>query len=129
VRIRNISDGPVDLVGTYSFELTGADSQPVAYWSPVNIQDGSPLKLDDGKVPTGTIHLKPHEIKTINIDVSKLLWNRNLSSVWPNQSLFEVVPKGNYDLIFDVETHRRTNSANNPMVIHIASNKVRIVVR
>ena len=129
VKIKNISDGPVDLVGIYSFQLTSADAQPMAYWGPVNILDGSPLKLDDGKVPKGTIHLEPHEIKAINFDVSKLLWNRNISSVWPNQSLFEVMPVGTYDLIFEVETDRRTNSDNNPIVTHIASNKVRIVVR
>jgi hypothetical protein len=129
VKLKNISDEPVDLAGICSFQLTRADAQPMAYWSPVNILDGSPLKLDEGKVPEGTIHLEPHEIKAINLDVSRLLWDRNISSVWPNQSLFEVMPKGIYDLIFDVEIARRTNSDNNPIITHIASNKVRIVVR
>ena len=73
--------------------------------------------------------LKPHETKTINLDVAKLFWNRNISSVWPNRRLFEVVPKGNYDLSFDVETDRRNNSDNIPIVTHIASNKIGIVVR
>ena len=129
VKIKNISNGPVDLVGGYSFQLTRVDDPPMAYWSPVNILDGTPLKLDAGKVPEGAIHLEPHETKAINLDVTKLFWNRNISSVWPNQRLFEVVPKGNYDLIFDVETHRRKNSDNIPIVTHIASNKVRIAVR
>jgi hypothetical protein len=101
----------------------------MTYWSPVNILNRTALKLDAGKVPEGAIHLELHEIKPIDLDVAKLLWNRNISSVWPNHGLFEVVPKGNYDLIFDIETDRRTNSDNNPIVAHIVSNKVRIVVR
>ena len=129
VKIKNISKGPVDLVGIYSFQLTRADDPPMTYWSPVNILNRTALKLDAGKVPEGAIHLELHEIKPIDLDVAKLLWNRNISSVWPNHGLFEVVPKGNYDLIFDIETDRRTNSDNNPIVAHIVSNKVRIVVR
>ena len=129
VKIKNISNGPVDLVGIYSFQLTRADGPPMAYWSPVNILDGTPLKLEAGKVPEGAIHLEPHETKTIDLDVSTLFWNRNISSVWPTQRPIEVVPKGNYDLIFDVETDRRKNSDNIPIVTHIASNKVRISVR
>ena len=37
--------------------------------------------------------------------------------------------KGTYDLIFDVETDTRENSDDDPIVTHIASNKVRIAVR
>src|SRR6266480_1991503 len=128
LKIKNISNGPVDIVGGYSFELTRADDPPMKYWSPVNILDGTPLKLEAGKVPQGAVHLEPHETKAINFDVTKLFWNRNFSSVWPNQRLFEVVPKGNFDLIFEVETDRRKNSDNIPIVAHIASNKVRIAV-
>ena len=129
VKIKSISNGPVDLVGIYSFQLTTVDYPPMTYWSPVNILDGTALKLEDGKVPEGAIHLEPHETKAINLNVDKLFWNRNMSSVWPNQRLFEVVPKGNYDLILEVETDRRKNSDNIPIVAHIASNKVRIAVR
>ena len=126
VKIKNISNGPIDIVGGYSLELTRADDQPIKYWSPVNILDGTPLKLDAGKVPQGAVHLESHETKVINLDVTKLFWDRNSSSVWPKRRLFEVVPKGNYDLVFDVETDRRKNS---DKVTHIASNKIGIVVR
>ena len=129
VKIKNISNGPVDVVGGYSFELTRVDGPPMMYWSPVNILDGTPLKLEAGKVPQGAVHRESHETKAINLDVTKLFWDRNISSVWPNRRLFEVVPKGNYDLIFDVETDRRKNSENIPIVTHIASNKIGIVVR
>ena len=129
VKIKNVSARPVDLVGAYTFQLTGADEPSTAYWSPVNILDGTPLKLDAGKVPKGVIHLQPHETKAISLDVTKLFWNRTLSSVWPNERLFEIVPKGNYDLIFDVETDEGKNPDNIPIVTHIASNKVRIAVR
>jgi len=129
VKIKNISNGSVDIVGGYSLELTRADDSPMKYWSPVNILDGTPLKLDAGKVPQGAVHLESHETKAINLDVTKLFWDRSISSVWPNRRLFEVVPKGNYDLIFDVETDRRQNLDNIPIITHIASSKIGIVVR
>ena len=129
VKIKNISNGPIDIVGGYSLELTRADDPPMKYWSPVNIQGGTPLKLEAGKVPRGAVHLESHETKAINLDVTKLFWDRDISSVWPNRRLFEVVPKGNYDLIFDVETDSRKNSDNIPTVTHLASNKIGIVVR
>jgi hypothetical protein len=129
VKIKNVSDGPIDLVGICTFQLTRADEPSMAYWSPVNILDGTPLKLDAGKVPKGVIHLEPRETKAINLDVSKLFWNRTLSSVWPNQSLFEVMSKGNYHLIFDVEKDTRKSSDSIPTITHITSNKVKIVVR
>src|SRR4030095_316856 len=44
VKIKNTSKGPVDLVGGYSFHLTRADDPSIAYWSPVNVLDGSPGK-------------------------------------------------------------------------------------
>jgi len=129
VKVKNISNGPVDLIGGYSLQLTTVDDPPMTYWSPVNILDGTALELQAGKVPEGAIHLEPHETRAINLNVTKLFWNRNISSIWPNYRLFEVVAKGNYDLIFDVETDRRKNSDNIPIVTHISSNKVRVAVR
>jgi hypothetical protein len=130
VQVKNISDKAVSVLGTYSFELTTVsdDVPPMAYWSPVNILSGTPLKLRAGKVPEGAIHLEPGETKAMKFELTKLLWNKSISSVWPDQRLFEVVPKGNYDLIFGVETDRGKNSENIPIVTHIASNKVRIEV-
>lgn len=141
VKIRNISDKAVDLVGWYSFELTkDSDSPPTGYWSPVNILNGTPLKLETesewlekgivvGKVPQGAIHLEPHETKEMKFDVTKLSWDKSISSIWPNHGLFVAVPKGDYDLIFDIQTDSRKNSQNVPIFTHIASNKVGVSVR
>ena len=129
VRIKNIAYAPVDIVGHYSFTLTRVDGPPISYWSPVNIPDGTPVELEAGKVPKSAVHLELRETKAIKLDVTKLLWDLNVSSVWPNKMLFEIVPKGNYDLIFDVETDRRKNSDDIPIVTHIVSNKVGIIVR
>src|SRR5262245_52660740 len=128
VRIKNTADRPVDIVGHYNFTLTRVDGPPVAYWSPVSIPDGAPAELKAGKVPENAVHLELHETKTIELDMTKLFWDRNFSSVWPRKTLFEVVPKGNYDLTFGVETAGRKNSDNSPMVVHTVSNKVRITV-
>lgn len=135
VQLKNVSGEDANLLGIYSFELRGVP--PAPYWSPVNILSGTPLELETesegltkggGRAPKGAIHLEAGETKAMRFDLSKLLWNKSFSSIWPYQKLFEVVPKGNYDLIFDVETDRRKNPDNIPYVTHKASNSVRIVV-
>jgi len=131
VQLKNISDTDLDLVGIYSFQLKGI---PGPYWSPVNILSGKPLELEyegngtGGRVPEGLIHLQAGETKAMRFDLSNLLWNQSVSSRWPFQKLFEVVPKGIYHLIFDIQTDRRVSSDNIPDVTHLASNGVRIVV-
>lgn len=134
VRLENISDKDISFLGIYSFELKGA---PGLYWSPVNILSGKPLELENeseglkrggGRVPKGAIHLDRHETKTMKFDLSTLLWNKSFSSVWPNQKLFEVAPRGNYDLIFSIETGWQAKSDNTDDVTHIPSNSVRIVI-
>ena len=132
VQLENISNSDVDLLGIYTFELRG--DPPTPYWSPVDVLSGKPLQLvyedsgGGGRVPKGAIHLAAGDTKSMRFDLSNLLWNQTLSSRWPHQSLFEVVPKGNYDLIFNVETDHRVNSDNSPDVTHIPSRSVRIAV-
>ena len=133
VHLKNISAKDVNLLGIYTFELAGVT--PIPYWSPVNILNGKPLELEPdvhgiggGRVPKRVIHLRAGETKAMTFDLSNLLWNTTLSSRWPYQKLFEVVSKGNCDLIFKVETDHRVNADNIPDVTQIASNSVRIVV-
>ena len=133
VHVKNISAKDVNLVGIYTFELVGVP--PIPYWSPVNILTGKPLELEaevdgvgGGRVPKRVIHLGAGETKVMRFDLSNLLWNTTVSSRWPYQKLFEVVSKGNCDLIFKIETDHRVNADNIPDVTHIASNSVRIVV-
>lgn len=132
VQLKNISDRDLDLLGIYSFELRG--DPPTPYWSPVDVLSGKPLQLvyedsgGGGRVPKAVIHLGAGDAKSMKFDLSNLLWNNSLSSRWPHQSLFEVVPKGDYDLIFNVETDHRVNSDNSHGVTHIPSKSVRIAV-
>lgn len=133
VQLKNITDRDVKLLGIYTFELRGVP--PIPYWSPADILSGKPLELEydgdgigGGRVPRGAIHLEPGETKALRFDLSNLLWNISGSSRWPHQRLFEVVPKGDYDLLFSVETDQRLNADNIPDVTHIPSNSVRIVV-
>jgi hypothetical protein len=132
VQLENISNSDIDLLGIYTFELRG--DPPTPYWSPVDIRSGKPLQLvyedsgGGGRVPKSVIHLGAGNTKSMRFDLSNLLWNQAHSSRWPHQSLFEVVPKGNYDLIFNVETDHRVNAENIPDVTHIPSKSVRIAV-
>jgi hypothetical protein len=129
VRLKNISDRDLDLLGIYSFELRGNPTTP--YWSPVDVLSGKPLQLvyedssGGGRVPKAVIHLGAGDARSMNFDLSNLLWNSSFSSRWPHQGLFEVVPKGGYDLIFNVETDHRVNSDD---VTHIPSQSVRIAI-
>lgn len=147
VKVTNISDHAVNLLGIYSFELTTVGDAyamrrgvtATAYWSPVNISSGTPLELKTesewlkkgivvGKVPRGAIHLEPKETKAIKFELSQLHWNKSISSTWPYEPLFEVVPKGSYDLSFDIETDTRKGADDIPRVSHVASNSVRITI-
>ena len=136
VQIENISEKKVDILGTYGFEVANINDEdvimerfsPFQYWSPVNIVNATPLDLIDSKVPEGSIHLEPREIKLLTFNLNKLHWNKSASSVWPYKNLFEVVPKGDYDLTFSIETDLRRNSDNIPIVTHVVSNKVRVVI-
>ena len=133
VQLKNLSDKDIDLLGIYTFELRGVPA--TSYRSPVDILSGKPLELvyerdgsGGGRVPKGVIHLGAGDTKAMRFDLDNLLWSKTLSSRWPHQRLFEVVPKGNYDLIFNVEIDHRVNGDNIPDVTHVPSNSVRIVV-
>ena len=140
VSIKNISDKPVNLVGIYALQLTRSNESRdgksgTAYWAPVDIRTGSALSLvrdapkSGGKVPKASIHLEPAESREIRLHVDKLFWNLSFSSVWPNQSLFEAVPSGAYDLIFDIETDGRNDAQGYPLVTHVKSNRVKAIIR
>jgi hypothetical protein len=124
VTIENTSGRDIDFTPVCSFELRSLKKEALTrripavgdgYWSPVNITTGTPVDLNIidseklkqgvvvGRVPRESLHLAKNEVKTFNVDLTKTFWNDRIRSVWPNQSLSEVVPKGSYSLVFQLQ--------------------------
>lgn len=140
ITIENISGREIDLKPIGSLELLSMSREAQArrypirgdsYWSPIDISTGTPLKLEIidpelqkkgvvvGRVPRVSLKFEKDEIKTFNVDLTKTLWNDSILSTWPNESLFEVVPKGSYSL------HFRLNNGDS----RVRSNEVKVLVQ
>ena len=127
VTVENVSGGELDLKAIYTFELLIVSTQAMArdfstlgdsYWSPLDISSGESLKLPvNGRVPKVPLFLKRDEVKSFRFDLAKLVWNATTRSIWPHEVLFDIVPKGNYWLVFKVSGIRETTS-----------NKIEVVV-
>ena len=138
VTIENISGREIDLKSICSFELLSMGKEAIgrnhsvfgdSYWSPVNVSTGEPLQLNIidpkllkkgvvvGRVPEAVLHFAKDEIKTYNLNLTRLLWNASMGNDWPRWNLFDVVPKGRYSLFFEIESGS-----------HVKSNEVKVSV-
>ena len=120
ITIENVSGSELDLDTVYSFELLKIADESVArkfamrgdsYWSPFDIVSGNPLglKIIDpdmqkkgvvvGRVPEDKLRLGIGEVRTYKVELTKLYWNASILSGWPADVLFDVVPKGHYELV------------------------------
>jgi hypothetical protein len=96
---------------------------------PLQLAYDSPKKTSGGRVPRAAIRLGPGDTKVMKFDLTKLRWNTSISSVWPAQKLFEIAPKGTYDLLFAIETNDGANPEGVSVVSHLVSNKARIEIK
>jgi hypothetical protein len=95
VTIENVSEGKVDLKTIPAFTLN-----EMQYWCPVNIEG------EDHSLPANarsTISLEKGAQINSRVDISKLGWDRGISSIWPSQNLYSIVPTGKYKLRLDIE--------------------------
>lgn len=89
-----------------------------SYWSPLDSSTGRSLELPaNGRVPSATLDLKPGESKSFEFELTNLLWNATMSSIWPHANLFNVMPEGKYRLVFKLTSKGETTS-----------NKIEVVV-
>ena len=77
---------------------------------------GNPVKLEIvdpdmlkkgivvGRVPKEKLRLGTGEVRTYKVELTKLYWNDSILSDWPENDLFDVVPKGRYWLEFTVSS-------------------------
>jgi hypothetical protein len=86
------------------------------YWAPVDLLRDGPLGLDKQPMDRkgDVVAIKPLPIKLVfsskgqsidfSIDARHVLWDREVSSVWPSRELFAAVDPGGYDLRLVLET-------------------------
>ncbi len=114
VMVENVSGSKVELRTIPAFTLN--ESQ---YWCPVDIGG------EEHTLPANarsTISLEKGASTNTRIDISKLGWDRGVSSIWPAQNLYSLVPPGQYSLRLDIEVV----NGGEPKWIH--SNEVEVAI-
>lgn len=95
VLLENVSGSKVDLRTIPALRLNESE-----YWCPVDIEEeGQSLPAN----ARSTISLEKGASVNVRIDLSKVGWDRGISSVWPAQNLYALVPPGVYRLRLDIE--------------------------
>lgn len=92
--IQNTSLKPKKFIVSSFFEIG-----EMQYWGPVKLEDVSEHLQANTHYE---LFLKPEQKKTFDVNLSKLKWERSISSIWPHLNLFDLVPPGKYRLIFYV---------------------------
>jgi hypothetical protein len=117
-KIENLTFGPlvVDVIPILYLSSKTSKAERDKYWGPVDLLRDGPLGLDkkpmDKKGEVLAIKALPlnlvfaSTVQSINfsIDVRHVLWDREISSVWPSRELFAAIEPGAYDLRLVLET-------------------------
>jgi hypothetical protein len=94
VIIHNISEDKKFLQTIPAFTMSGQ------YWCPVDIiHEGSNLPANARVI----IALEKDSSISERVDISKLKCDKEISSQWPEQTLFEAIPRGRYLLRLEIE--------------------------
>jgi hypothetical protein len=115
-KIENLTFGPLTAEVRPILYLSSKTSKAERdkYWGPVDLLRDGPLGLDKKPMdPKGEVlAIKALPIKLVftglqsidfSIDVRHVLWDREISSVWPSRGLFSAVDPGAYDLRLALE--------------------------
>ena len=114
VLVENVSESRVDLKTIPAFILN-----EMQYWCPVDIVGENHTLPANAR---SIISLQPGTTTNSIVDISKLGWDRGISSIWPAQDLYSLVPPGFYKLRLDIEIV----DGDNPGWIH--SNEIKITI-
>jgi hypothetical protein len=124
VRLRIHNSATVEFSGICAFTLTSktkheSGSDWYSFWAPVRLQ-GSGAEPMRGPFPS---KIEKDQQFEVAVDVSKLKWGRLVQAVWPNSTLSDIVPAGEYDFYFDMALGAGDSKK------HIESNKVVVSIR
>jgi hypothetical protein len=117
-KVENLTEGSLEVHVQPILYLSSKTSSAERdrYWAPVDLFRDAPLPTDTrpmdekGKVvaikalPVKLTFNKKGEAIDFRIDVRHILWEREISSVWPSRKLFAAVDPGSYDLRLVLET-------------------------
>jgi len=135
IRLENVSNRDVEFQAQCYFKLNSAAPEVVSrgyqrrgdgYWSPASVvtkegqlvmvaQDLSkviPPGRTSKRFPNDVVRLRKGEATQIKVDLTQLLWQDQISSVWPNERLFGLVSKGKYWLNFGMDVNKQKLSSN-----------------
>ena len=113
--IENTSSKPKKFMISSFFEIG-----EMQYWGPVK------LSAVSEHLPANTHYelcLKAEQKKMFEIDLSKIKWERSISSIWPHLNLFDLIAPGKYKLIFYLNIESADISK------RIYSNSVDVIIR
>lgn len=127
-KVENLTEGSLEIYVQPILYLSSKTSSAERdkYWAPVDLFRNGPLLVD--KRPLGQkgegVAIKAVPIKLtfdnrgeaidFRIDARHVLWEREISSVWPSRDLFAAVEPGSYDLRLVLETD--TGDSESPTV-------------
>jgi hypothetical protein len=117
-KVVNLTEGALELSVWPILYLSSKTSNAMRdkYWGPVDLLRDSPLGLDKQPMDEKgeVVAIKALPIKLVfnsgaqsidfRIDARHVLWDREISSVWPSRELFAAVDPGAYDLRLVLET-------------------------
>ena len=139
ITLENTSGQELEISSICSFDLRNLSKESVSrkrvivgdrYWSPLNITNGTPTQLNIidpeklkqgivvGRVPEVTLKFAKDETKTFKVDLTKTLWNDSMYSVWPEEDLFKIVPKGSYALSLSL-SKKGANLESNEVLVSV----------
>ena len=117
-KIENLTEGPLEVYVQPFLYLSSKTSSAERdkYWAPVDLFRDGPLPVDKRPlgqkgegvaikaIPIKLTFKSKHEVADFRIDARHVLWEREISSVWPSRDLFAAVEPGSYDLRLALET-------------------------
>lgn len=135
IQLENISGKDIKLWASYYFILNTATEEAAsrhyqargdAYWSPAGVvtnqgqlemvahdlSEALPPGRTTGHFPNETVSLRKGESRQIKADLTQLLWQERILSVWPNENLFGLVPKGKYWLSLEMGVNKQKMNSN-----------------
>jgi hypothetical protein len=134
-KVENLTEGSLEIHVQPILYLSSKTSSAERdkYWAPVDLFQGDPLPTvkrpmdQKGEVvaikalPITLTFNKKGESIDFRIDARHVLWEREISSVWPSRELFAAVEPGSYDLHLVLETKSGDSESANAAVVVGAS--------
>jgi hypothetical protein len=130
-KIENLTEGPLEIQVQPILYLSSKTSSAERdkYWGPVDLLRDGPLLVDKRPIdqkgdviamkplPMKLTFSKKNESTDFRIDARHVLWEREISSVWPSRDLFAAVDPGSYDLRLVLKTKSGDSVSANVTVV------------